>query len=372
MGILRTIFLILSLALAESQDIPDDSRERVSEKRDAPLILDRAGSSEIEVIDEKVRMRWSGGVMLHQEDLYLSCTEALYDESLGMVDLRGDVLFDDREKKRTLSAGRVIYYPERKCLEAYTDVVLRDNEEMRELHAGELAFNRITSYGEARSSPRLVMYSGSESPERTQEEGDFQPEPRDSITIHAENFGFDLEERIFLARNEVCIDMDTASGRAGYGEFHDTDKALYLDISPEIVRDEGDVITGATMDIQLNDEQDEIERIEVYGNCQSLHPVEEGAQKEEGGGGYFNSLKGDSMDVHFSGDSIRSVLVRGNAYSIYYPKHDEGSSHTAVSNKVQGAAIHLSFAESEIERVLVSGNVQGTYLFTESNSETEE
>ena len=339
-----------------------ESGERPFGKEEAPLILDRAGATGIDFVDDVVTIKWIGGVVLHQGELHLSCDEALYRESEGMVDLTGNVFFDDRERKRTLTAHRVLYFFDRKYLAANTGVLLADRRNRHTMRANEITYDRTTSFGEAFDHPVLTLHSDTHGAGRT--DGEFSPGGRDSITVRAGSFSFDLAEDVFVAWHDVVIETGSIRAAADYGEYHDEDRVFFLEDSPRIEKEGGSAITGEGMEIRLNDERDAIAGVKVLGNCESVHPIEGAGGEEE----RVNRLKGNFMDIIFEEEEIHSIRVEGDAYNMYYPPRDSEADHREASNQVEGDVIYMEFVGEEIDRVFVSGNVTGCYSFRESRS----
>ena len=328
-----------------------------------PLILDRAGSTAIDIVDDLATVKWDGGVVLHQGMLHLSCDEALYRESEGMVDLTGHVFIDDREKERTLQARRVLYFFKGRHLTAETGVVLKDRGNRHTMRADEITYDRMTSFGEAYDNPLLTLH-----PDTAAAVNGLSPGDSDSITVRAGQFSFDLEEQVFIALNDVVIETGSVLATADYGEYHDEVKVLFLDGSPRIEREEGDEITGDRMEIRLNDGRDAIAGVVVLGNGESVHPLQGSGREEE----KVSRLRGDFMDIVFRDGEIRSVGVEGDASSLYYPPEDREANHRDTSNELEGDAILIEFDDDEIDRVFVTGNVTGSYSFRESRPSTGE
>ncbi len=73
-----------------------------------------------------------------------------------------------------------------------------------------------------------------------------------------------------------------------------------------------------------------------------------------------STLEGDTIDVAFREDEIRSCLVVGSAHSVYVP---EDTADEVAFNDVRGDTIILDFRRGRVDVVRVRGEMSGTYHF---------
>lgn len=167
-----------------------------------------------------------------------------------------------------------------------------------------------------------------------------QSKDEDTLYIQADTFYFlnDSLNKIMRAYHKVQIFQKDMKGRCDSLDYIFNDSMIRLFRSP-ILWSEKNQISGDTMFIQLKNKR--IHTLRVQDNAFLASEVKPD---------YYNQIAGKQMINFFDSSKLKSVLVQGNAQSIYYLRDNETDSaqYTGV-NKVACGKMLIELDSSKVK-----------------------
>jgi lipopolysaccharide export system protein LptA len=169
-----------------------------------------------------------------------------------------------------------------------------------------------------------------------------QAKDDDTLFILADTFYFnnDSLNKIMRAYHQVQIFQKDMKGRCDSLDYRFNDSTISLFYAP-ILWNEKNQISGDTMFIQLKNKR--IHTLKVNENAFLASEVKPG---------YYNQISGKQMVNYFDSNKLKSVLVQGNAQSIYYLRDNETDSaeYTGV-NKVACGKMLILLDSSKVKAI---------------------
>lgn len=156
----------------------------------------------------------------------------------------------------------------------------------------------------------------------------------------------DSADRFFEAYYHVRLFSDSLQAVGDSLFYSGEDSAFRLFKQPVVWARESQ-ITGDT--IYMFTENKKPSRLYVFENALTVNKV---------GTGYYNQIKGRTINGYFKNGNIDFMRAKGNAESIYYAQ-DEGSKFIGV-NKATADVIDMYFEEKKPEKVIFRSNLVGT------------
>jgi hypothetical protein len=358
------------------------------------ITLEHADSLLGRVIDGEDARELSGNVRIRQENVVITCDQAVQYLTSGKVLLTGHVVVQD--DSMTITTPRGAYFRDARRAEAYEHVVLDDGishlvadygvydiepriaffrsrvvardtasllfadslryeRNLKLMHAtgnvrvvneqdqvtitgGDLVHEGLTRYSRITVSPVLVKYD-------TSAGGAI-----DTLIVHSlimESYQ-DSVRRLRATDSVVFVRKDLA-GRAGVVLFHTTGDSLELRRTPMLWYQDTQV-TGDSINVYLR--QRALERILVMGSAfaisrsDSLYPDR------------FDQLAGDYMQMQFRDRALQRIEVHVHALSVYHVYEDSLANGL---NKASGDGITMRFADGRAKSIRVDGGVEGRY-----------
>lgn len=184
--------------------------------------------------------------------------------------------------------------------------------------------------------PRDNQASGSDSLRR---DSALQP-----ITIDASDTT--NRNRYIQAYHHVRIFSDSLQAVCDSLFYSGVDSVFRLFQSP-VAWANGSQVTGDTLYLFTSDKKPK--RVQVFENGLVINRTHEG---------YFNQLKGNTINGYFIDGNIDYMRARGSAESIYYAQ-DEDSAYAGV-NRSTADIIDMYFSKQELSRVVFRSEVNGT------------
>ncbi|CAN5491452.1 hypothetical protein BH10BAC2_BH10BAC2_12210 [soil metagenome] len=156
----------------------------------------------------------------------------------------------------------------------------------------------------------------------------------------------DSADRFFEAYYHVRLFSDSLQA-VGDSLFYSGEDSAFRLFKQPIVWARESQITGDT--IYMFTENKKPSRLYVFENALTVNKV---------GTGYYNQIKGRTINGYFKSGNIDFMRAKGNAESIYYAQ-DEGSKFIGV-NKATADVIDMYFEEKKPEKVIFRSNLVGT------------
>lgn len=154
----------------------------------------------------------------------------------------------------------------------------------------------------------------------------------------------------FVAIDSVRLAGRDIAGRAGFVEFFSRGDSMMLHSQP-VIWYERTQVAGDSMRIYLVHRK--LQRVLVTGTAvavsesDSLHP------------GVYDQMIGDSMDMVFAHQALRTIQVDIHAISVYHLYDDTTANGV---NKTSGDRIVMVFGEGKLHSIKVVGGVEGQYF----------
>ena len=302
-----------------------------------------------------------GHVQLVQGEARLSCVQARWwlkdDEILlrgeveiydGKRTLRGDqVHYDGKTKEETatghvslesnnrkLTAQRIQYAQEEEVASAFGNVFIRDFIEKATIQGAKAVYNRSLDYSFIEGLPQLVKVDTA-SGERMVVNG-----------VKMEAWG---QEQRVVVTDSVRIEKGDLKGSCQKAEYRSRENVLVLEKMP-VVWQRGQRMQGDRIDIRL-------EGVRFQGGF-----IQGKAEIVSTDSTLEDVLKGQQILVEARDDTIRKVIVEGQASSLYHVV-DEDDLDQGV-NSVTGDRIILTFDGDRLDQVKVEsspGQCTGVY-----------
>lgn len=156
----------------------------------------------------------------------------------------------------------------------------------------------------------------------------------------------DSTDRFFEAYYHVRLFSDSLQA-VGDSLFYSGEDSAFRLFKQPIVWAKESQITGDT--IYLFTQNKKPSRMYVFENALTVNKV---------GTGYYNQIKGRTINGYFRNGNIDFMRAKGNSESVYYAQ-DEGNKFIGV-NKATADIIDMYFEEKKPEKVVFRSNLVGT------------
>jgi lipopolysaccharide export system protein LptA len=167
-------------------------------------------------------------------------------------------------------------------------------------------------------------------------------DPEDTFYLMADSLYFsnDTSNRYLRAFHHTSISQKDFKGRCDSLIYNFKDSSIHLYHAP-ILWSGKNQITGDTVRIYIRNGS--IKTLNVFGNSFLASEINAEA---------FNQIAGKKMVNQFSDNKLSSVLVEGNAESIYYIRNNETDTaeYTGV-NKVSCGKMNIGFDSSKVKSI---------------------
>lgn len=175
-------------------------------------------------------------------------------------------------------------------------------------------------------------------------------DPKDTFYLMADSLYFcnDTSNRYIRAFHHTSLAQKDFKGRCDSLLYNFRDSSIQLFHSP-ILWSAKNQITGDTMRILIQDGS--IKTLNVYGNSFLASEVKPNV---------YNQIAGKNMVNQFAKNQLKSVLVNGNAESIYYIRDNETDSaeYTGV-NRVACGKMQIGFDSSKVNSIRFYNEPEG-------------
>ena len=326
-----------------------------------PVVLEHAKILKNKVIGGESVKELIDSVRITRGDMIVDCNYAVHFQDMGRILFEKDVHYSD--SLRDMRADRVTYFVDEDSLTAEGSVLItqelyegrcnlayysndRENIYMRQKVKLIKAADGITLTGRQGFGDKTMEYAWVA--------GDAHLVKKDSldeteITIDAEKIEYFNAEAMALATDSVEVLKDDVKANSDTLEYYSDEKYALMYSDPVVFRTL-DEMRGDSIYLYFVEES--IDRIELFGHASAL------SAPEYGTGGEFNKMYGKSIVIRMMEDKVGSIVVVGNASSLYYLYEDQ---EPKGINKATGDKIYLDFSEGKLETIMVIGGSEGTY-----------
>lgn len=303
-----------------------------------------------------------GDVKLIQDSLTIWCDRANHRRSRGVLELFGDVIMIDPEKR--LRADQVVYYEElrrslaRGNVEITQDsVVLTSQQGQYDEHANLATFERAMKIYDLRRDIQLTGGVGTYNTEL--ENGRVPMDPvltsfdstgAEEARITGLQMEYDSDDGFATVTDSVTLSWHDVRGYCDLLYYYaDLDKALMVG-SPRVFRDRDEAVGDS---IWLYVTEGALDSVLIKGQAVAYTPSDSTETSPR------STLQGQRIVMDFEDGKVSRMQSDGQAIGIYhiFDKHkDQGS------NRVSGDRVVLMMGEEGLTDVLVNGGTQGTFL----------
>ncbi|MBN2031617.1 hypothetical protein JW824_15405 [bacterium] len=339
--------------------------------------LVRADSLISETVDNQEVWTWEGDVQLVQGDAYIHCGWARLWEEENRALLRDRVTIYDGKRtlkadridysgrdriesgsghvslesnQRVLTAQRIDYFQDEERAFAFGDVVITDLIENITLTGDCAEYNRRLDYGLVEGHPQLVGVDSTSG---------------EQITVTGLKMEAWGEEQRVLVSDSVQIKKGDLTATCQSADYR-SDADLLVMINEPVLWYREQEMRGNT--IQVRFDRFRFQGGQIYGDATvvSMDSL------------FQDLLKGETITIVASDDTIHSVIVEEQASSIYHIFNEQDEYQGM--NSVTGDRIVLMLHDDRIEKITVEsdpGLSTGTYIpnappeKTESENRTE-
>lgn len=252
---------------------------------------------------------------------YILATRGQYDTEHDRAYLMDRARLYSGQRQMT---GDSLYYDRlNKVAEMYGHVIMKDTVQQAELRGNYSEYHEDSQYGMAKDSAYLVEYSS-----------------KDTLYAHAlvmEMIKVDSAENIVKGLGNVRLYREDMQGTCDSLFYYSKDSTILLNGNP--------FIWSGTSQLK----GDSIKIYMKNGNIDWAHitPNAYGASRHDDK--HYDQLRGNEMKAYFNDQKLDSVLVIGNAESIYYTV--EKDSTLSTHTKTQGSSIKMTFIDEEIYKI---------------------
>jgi lipopolysaccharide transport protein LptA len=276
-------------------------------------------------------------VKIVDETTEITARRGIYERRENVVTLFGPVTI--RDSVQTIRCDRIVYYRDKEEFVATGDVVLVDQENDARLTGSRLVYDRKKKYAELTGSPVLKTFD---------EDGELL------ITVFSDKMEFFQEIEKAVATSNVEIMQDEVKATCLVATLYNQREEIILSGNPEVTKEKNYM---AADEIHLFMQEDELERVELWGNSNVIYaPPDTAAVQQE------SIINGEKITMELEEGKIRYIEIEKNAKTIYYPEEDGllGDKNVATGGKMK-----LFMENDEISRVIIENNAEGTYRFFE-------
>ena len=240
------------------------------------------------------KAQFSKGATIYNDSNYISADSLIYDKKIG----------------KGIGIGNIHLYDSTERFEVYGQ------------------------YGQYFQKQKLSIISGNPLAVKS--------DPQDTFYLMADSLYFsnDTSNRYLRAFHRTSLSQKDFKGRCDSLIYNFKDSSIHLYNAP-ILWSSSNQITGDTMRIYIRNGS--IKTLNVFGNSFLASEI-----KPE----TYNQISGRKMVNQFSNNKLSSVLVDGNAESIYYIRNNETDTaeYTGV-NKVRCGRMNIGFDSSKVKSI---------------------
>lgn len=320
------------------------------------------------VVNDRDVRELRGDVQIIQGEAFIFCDRAKWWEDDDKILLAGDVRIFDGEHtleadrvdydgkaktetatghaslvsgNRRIEADRLVYSQESGIMTAHRHVVFTDFLERATLRGHEAVYERESDYGRMTGKSRLVRTDSTSGEE---------------MIVDGHIMEVWSEENRVVVTDSVQMNKGDLSASCRKAEYLSDENRLLLEEMP-LVLHRNQEMRGTRIDVLL-------EGIEFKGGV--IHGDAEIVSVDTS---YKDILTGQTITIEAEKDTIRKVIVEGQATSVYHVQDEERGEEGV--NTVSGDRIVIGFQGTKLARVLVEsdpGQCTGVYE-AESRSE---
>lgn len=294
-------------------------------------------SDNAQVFQSAKRIKCSGNVKAIQDTLEAGADHTLYIRKTGALFLYEQAYFIENGKEgrlRSIHADTINYYKNDSELVALENIVLDELQEDITLQCEALSYDIEEGYGLAKNNPELIMH---------------YEEP---VRIYSKQMEFFSKANKFIATYDVKIVMKGAEAYSRFLIFFRDDNMAVLLGKPEFYSETADAF-AEEFNIFLKEEA--IDSLYLKDNARIYF-------KNKGQEAKSNYLFATNITLELIEEKLRHIYAEDVTKS--FLKQPAGEKSDYFINKLTTKALQVYLdSEEEIERIIASQDIHGTYKF---------
>jgi lipopolysaccharide export system protein LptA len=320
---------------------------------------------------------WNGGT-------YIEADEVANDDSTGLGEARGKVIYKDTVQKVTILANHMNTNRKENSFLATEKplMIIKQDEDSLFVAADTLYSARLSDLRKYRHVPDIVHEVTNKTTvaadsSETVEDSVAEETQEDSTLIRVDSIKertkpiLALKDTTLVAKDSAIASIDTTQSRAtdstdrffeayyhvriysdslqamGDSLFYSAQDSVFRLFDQPVVWTRESQVTGDT--IYLHTQNKKPKRMYVFENALTINKV---------GSMYYNQVKGRTTNAYFENGNIVYSRTKGNAESIYYAQ-DEENKFIGV-NRATADIIDMYFENRKPQRVVFRSNLVGT------------
>jgi len=289
-----------------------------------------------------------------------------YDRNKGTSRAEGNVILTDEKNQQTLTGEEVYYDKRNERSKAQGNVVLVDEKSQRVLKGDIMDYDRKTGVGNARGNVVLtdaknkvilegeVGYHNEKTNESfvTQNALAREFSQKDTIYIHADTlrmFTNDNKERVMLANRYVRFYRKDLQGVCDSAAINEKDSILNM-YRHAVIWSEGRQISGEEINVHVKDST--VDWATLPNN---------GLLVEHIGEDYYNQLSGRNMKALFADQELRRLDVSGDVEALFFPMENDSTYNKLVNANSAYLTIDMK-PKQKVDRIKMWPDVTGTVV----------
>lgn len=266
-------------------------------------------------------MQFEGPTEIFSDTNYIACNRGFYDSRNQNSSFSRNVYM--QAKQQILHTDSMTYNQKEHFTEAFRNIVLKDTVENMIIHGEHLFYDENKNRFQVTEDVLYIMTG-----------------EKDSLFLHSDTLISSREDvrnsRRIQAFRHVQFYRTDIQGRCDSLDYLVIDSLIQLFKEPVIWQDNNQ-LTADTLDIRLG--QKGIDRMEMRSG---------GFMITREDSTMYNQIKGKKITGFFKSDQLQRVEVTGNGESLFYPKD---GTQVIGQNKALSSNIRISFISGKIDRI---------------------
>ena len=289
-----------------------------------------------------------------------------YDRNKGTSRAEGNVILTDEKNQQTLTGEEVYYDKRNERSKAQGNVVLVDEKSQRVLKGDIMDYDRKTGVGNARGNVVLtdaknkvilegeVGYHNEKTNESfvTQNALAREFSQKDTIYIHADTlrmFTNENKERVMLANRYVRFYRKDLQGVCDSAAINEKDSILNM-YRHAVIWSEGRQISGEEINVHVKDST--VDWATLPNNGLLVQHI---------GEDYYNQLSGRNMKALFADQELRRLDVSGDVEALFFPMENDSTYNKLVNANSAYLTIDMK-PKQKVDRIKMWPDVTGTVV----------
>ncbi len=313
-----------------------------------PLIMENA--DRLEGFRTRGEYILTGNVRFSHGALHFETQRAVWSKELNLVYCEQGMRLTHHGSELVSDRGN--YNKAKSEAEAEGHVIFRDSTGQIRGRGNRLNYNRLTHDVKLTGSPEIRRLYFDSLPGK--KGGLDTTRPNDTLLLQALHMQYNDSTQIAFAESSVVITKRKTRITCDHAEYRDQVDSLLLVGNP-LVKVERSRILGEKMRMKVTEE--EIRGLLVQGKAQALNvdPRTDSTPERQ------SEIRGDSLQIAFTGRNIDSVQVFNDAEGLYFD-----TPRPLLRNRMQGREMLMRFKGKEVQSAKVKGGAKSTYYHLEN------